>query len=275
MTEPTAPTVSRLLEGLAELYALAPLDQYPNRVLALVHHVIGCDAASYNEVELSTGNFRALVDPEEQVNRDIALVFGELMHQHPVLAHVGETGDYGAHMISDFLNPNEFHRLALHGEFFGPLGIDDQLSTTLHVDSGDHVIGVALNRSGYFSESERCLLDMLRPHLITAHANAIRYSQAVEAAKLASPAMDRSSSTIAQLTDRQYEVLHRISSGCTNVQVATELDISVGTVKKHVEHILERLEVETRVGAARVFLAAASASTADHWWNVGLLEAAH
>jgi two-component system nitrate/nitrite response regulator NarL len=70
------------------------------------------------------------------------------------------------------------------------------------------------------------------------------------------------------LTDRQREVLRLVSLGYANYKVANELDIRVGTVKKHIEHILERLEVRSRVGAARIYIAGTQLRDNSEWWNV-------
>jgi DNA-binding CsgD family transcriptional regulator len=57
------------------------------------------------------------------------------------------------------------------------------------------------------------------------------------------------------LTAREGEVLGWISRGKTNGEIAIILDMRTSTVKKHVEHILVKLGVETRTGAAAVALA--------------------
>ena len=54
------------------------------------------------------------------------------------------------------------------------------------------------------------------------------------------------------LTEREAEVLHWLSSGKRNGEIAEILDISPRTVHKHVEHILSKLRVETRTAAAAV-----------------------
>jgi DNA-binding NarL/FixJ family response regulator len=51
------------------------------------------------------------------------------------------------------------------------------------------------------------------------------------------------------LTPREAEVLLWIAQGKSNRDIATILDASEGTVKKHVVHILEKLGVETRSAA--------------------------
>lgn len=51
------------------------------------------------------------------------------------------------------------------------------------------------------------------------------------------------------LTPRQRQVLSALADGCTNVQIARRLDIAESTVKKHLEHIFDILEVDNRVAA--------------------------
>jgi DNA-binding CsgD family transcriptional regulator len=57
------------------------------------------------------------------------------------------------------------------------------------------------------------------------------------------------------LTVREAEVLTWIARGKTNNEIATILEMRAGTVKKHVEHILLKLGVETRTAAAVLALA--------------------
>jgi DNA-binding NarL/FixJ family response regulator len=52
------------------------------------------------------------------------------------------------------------------------------------------------------------------------------------------------------LTPRETEVLSCLASGKTNRQVATELHLSLSTVKRHIEHILPKLKVSDRTQAA-------------------------
>jgi GAF domain-containing protein len=94
------------------------------------------------------------------------------MHEHPLIRHYQQTNDGRALKISDFLTQRQFHRLALYNEFFQPQGIEHQIAITLPAPP-PLVIGIALNRSRPdFSERERHLLALLRPHLIQAYRNA-------------------------------------------------------------------------------------------------------
>ena len=54
------------------------------------------------------------------------------------------------------------------------------------------------------------------------------------------------------LTPREREVLQLLARGCTNREIATELVISVKTASVHVSHILRKLDVPSRIDAARI-----------------------
>lgn len=54
----------------------------------------------------------------------------------------------------------------------------------------------------------------------------------------------------AALTPREAEVLSWIAKGKTNRDIGDILGISARTVNKHLEHIFEKLGVETRAAAA-------------------------
>ncbi|AVJ54914.1 two-component system response regulator NarL [Idiomarina sp. OT37-5b] len=58
------------------------------------------------------------------------------------------------------------------------------------------------------------------------------------------------SSQLSSLTNREYEILSLIAKGMSNKVIARELDISDGTVKVHVKHLLKKLGLRSRVEAA-------------------------
>lgn len=61
------------------------------------------------------------------------------------------------------------------------------------------------------------------------------------------------------LTPRQRDIVDGIVSGATNAEIARRLGIGVKTVEKHVSEILRRWDTTSRVGIARIALAARSA----------------
>ena len=56
------------------------------------------------------------------------------------------------------------------------------------------------------------------------------------------------------LTARETEVLSLIAQGKTNYEIGVILSASTGTICKHVEHILCKLDVKNRTAAAVIAL---------------------
>jgi DNA-binding NarL/FixJ family response regulator len=57
---------------------------------------------------------------------------------------------------------------------------------------------------------------------------------------------------LSELTPREVEVLRQMARGLDNQAIAEKLIVSEATVKTHVAHVLEKLEVENRVQAVVV-----------------------
>jgi two-component system nitrate/nitrite response regulator NarL len=55
---------------------------------------------------------------------------------------------------------------------------------------------------------------------------------------------------LAQLTEREREVLHCLADGQSNKRIARSLSITEGTVKVHVKNLLKKLNFRSRVEAA-------------------------
>jgi two-component system nitrate/nitrite response regulator NarL len=55
---------------------------------------------------------------------------------------------------------------------------------------------------------------------------------------------------ISSLTAREKEILQCIAQGQSNKQIANTLNISEGTVKVHVKHLLKKLNLHSRTEAA-------------------------
>ena len=88
-----------------------------------------------------------------------------------------------------------------------------------------------------FTVRERAVIALLRPHLQDLQRSA-------EERRRGRPV----------LTDREWQVLALSGSGCSNAEIATRLGLSIGTVRKHMEHVLHRLDVHSRGAAAAVAL---------------------
>ena len=59
-----------------------------------------------------------------------------------------------------------------------------------------------------------------------------------------------------RLSSREVEVLQLIAEGQAHKQIASELDISIKTVEKHRQHIMEKLSIHDTAGLTRYAIAA-------------------
>jgi len=69
-------------------------------------------------------------------------------------------------------------------------------------------------------------------------------------------AFKRQTSRFRTLTKRETEVLHLISDGFQNKNIAEKLALSEHTIKLHIHHIISKLGVSNRTEAAAIFLQA-------------------
>ncbi|MBC7867318.1 MAG: response regulator transcription factor [Gloeobacteraceae cyanobacterium ES-bin-316] len=66
--------------------------------------------------------------------------------------------------------------------------------------------------------------------------------------------MGKDNSLVETLSDREKMVLDQLAKGLIGKEVADVLDISWGTVRKHVQNIYKKLQVNTRVEAVNLYL---------------------
>ncbi|MDX6413546.1 MAG: hypothetical protein QOH23_956 [Gaiellaceae bacterium] len=206
---------------------------FPQPVLHALRELVPCDVVTFHDSG-ATGE-RVLVytgDPVAAVTREIRAARRRLEHEDPVRRAEG------ARRLDDVVSPREFRRREFYVDVHRPLGIEYML--WLYVDPASDARLEFDRAERNFSERDRNVLDLLRPHL----------GQFVRAARRRAPPSAASKS----LTPREREVLSHVADGRTNDEIAHLLGISSQTVRKHLENAYEKLDVHTRTGAvAAVF----------------------
>lgn len=158
------------LAFLEDLHVRRNLKSFQTHILSALPRLIPSEITSYNEINPQAGRNEYASVPSLPPEYDP--VFVRHVGDHPLITHYHKTGDGRALKISDFLAQRQFHRLGLYNEFFRLFRVEYQMAVTLPAPPR-LVVGIALNRSRRdFSERERQLLNLLRPHLIQAYQNA-------------------------------------------------------------------------------------------------------
>lgn len=98
-----------------------------------------------------------------------------------------------------------------------------------------------------YGDREKFALTLLQPHL----------EPLLLAARTAAPVPRL------PITDRQWQILERVRLGMANKQIARELRLSPGTVRKHLENIYRSLDVQSRGAAVHVAFGEADAPLHD------------
>ena len=161
-----------LLDCLAACYALGDLDAFAERAPGALCALVPADHTAYNEVNPVQRHITYTMDPPEADFPGSNEIFGHFVQEHPLINYYSQAGDGSAHMISDFLSQRQFHDLGLYQEIYSRFPLEYQMALELPAPV-PLVVGITLSRTNLdFSERERLLLNLVRPHLLQAYRNA-------------------------------------------------------------------------------------------------------
>jgi len=134
------------------------------------------------------------------------------------------------------------------------------LMLTVSEDESDLAAAIGAGAQGYVLKTidgdallqaiERCVAgeSVVSPELtgklVTALRNANANNHGTQAAAPATP------DALHSLSPRELDTLRHVARGASNKEIARALDIAETTVKIHVQHILRKLELSSRVQAA-------------------------
>jgi DNA-binding CsgD family transcriptional regulator len=225
----------------------------PPVVLERLARLIPADAlVGYQEVDLAFGC--VVLDRVEVLDQRDTTPVADATHrfceQNPLRDPL-RSRERRVLKLSDFFTRGQLRRLDFYVEVWRPLGIDDCLRMWLPAPPQSARV-VFLERGGRpFTNRDRTLLGLLKPHLTRFRVNA---------------EFRRRANGDTGLTEREAEVLGWVGNGKTNDEIAAVLHVSPHTVRKHLENIFEKLGVHTRTAAAAQWSALGStAASATDW----------
>ena len=336
-----------LLDCIQELHAFHSQSSLLDWLLeSALPGLIPSDWLSYNDVDLRhpQNTVSIVTDKARPALAPLLLRFTEVVHQHPLVVGQMQADDFPVKKISDFLTEDAYHKLELYQDVYRHVGVEYQIAVPVK-STPDRIAAFALSRRQRdYTERDRAVLEMLRPHLVIALNNLTLAAEAkivLEGAVLAlnelcsatiivdrtnrilyhtgpglqwigatypgvlperisrwlrsgDPAASTESTLKSDagqirirvapttsperlllvltrekdwaplvlphdlgLTKREFEVADWIRQGKATADIATITGVSPRTIHKHVEHIYEKLGVETRAGLAAYLNAAA------------------
>jgi DNA-binding CsgD family transcriptional regulator len=177
---------------------------------------------------LASGRREVFGLPAGALSAEDRAAFDRHFHEHPLVRYHAYQGGPSTQRISDSLPLAEFRRSALYNDYYRRIRIDHAMALPIYVRDG-LLVSFVLNRTRRdFTDRERALLDLLRPHLAKVY---------------------RRMSTVGRLTTREAEVLRWVAAGKSDAQIGAILRISARTVQKHLQNVYDKLGVENRTAA--------------------------
>lgn len=280
----------RMQEFLLRLHTAPSLASLPARVLGGLREVISFDSGSLQDDRgglreipwlYEEDSWQPATDPDGEIgvrvmshwNPEFSSMrdafFAASAERHPHSAYYQRTGDGSARRLSEILSMPALRRTMFFNEISRKNRLVRQLTIYFPAPPA-HTVMVALCREAPdFSERDRTLLELLRPHITTAWRLAwerernraeVRRLLARRKPRSGAAEVARATQSRFALSPREAEVLGWVAQGKTNGEIAIILGLATGTVKFYVERILTKLGCETRTAAAHTALEAAAAN---------------
>ncbi len=141
--------------------------------------------------------------------------------------------------ISDFVTLRQLHALEVYDSVLRPFDLNHCVTARFFRASRAYDLSCARD-SVDFSRRDVLLLEVVA----TVLGMAVRLPPPLVPQQLESMG----------ITEREAQVLDHVARGRSNAEIAGELSVAPGTVKKHLDNIFEKLGVRNRVAAARIWI---------------------
>ena len=230
--------VRKLLMIISDNRSDLPAAGLPCSLLAELTDVVRCDFMSFKEMDsgLQAHMFTQGVPAEDDEDGDEEgedPAFWANYWDSVPCSYPDRSGDLrSVTKVSDFYSSRQWHSTGMYRDCFHGQ-IEHEMMVCLPAGPGRSLRAIFFRGAGAdFSERDRGLLTLLRPHLHEAYR-----------------AAERRRSDTPELTQRQRELLHLVADGYTNAQIGRRLGLAEGTVRKHMENIFARLHVSSRTAA--------------------------
>ena len=198
--------------------------------------LVASELSTLSVCDLARNRRRVVSDPEGAISAADRAAFDHYFSKHPLVRYHADTPGGGAHRMSDSLSVVQFRESGLYNDYYRRIGIDHVIAVPLFVDRS-LLVSFVLNRKGRdFSDREVALLDLVREPLAALYRNLLQRDRRPGMASL-------------PVTRREREVLSWLAAGKTDKDIGAILGMSPRTVQKHLQHIYEKLGVETRTAA--------------------------
>ena len=213
----------------------APEQGLPRAILEAVGRLVRSDLVYFNDFDpyrwvwYASEDHPHDPDPPDAVQGFISLYWSCRFCSAPDT----ESDRQRVRLLSDYCSLREWRTEPLYVEYLSRAGVTRSLMVPLTAGNSRSPRLVLARTGGRdYSQRDRALLSLLRPHLNELYRRSQRPPDRADA-----------------LTPRQRELLGLVAQGRSTREIASQLFLAPGTVRKHLDNIFERLGVSSRLAA--------------------------
>jgi DNA-binding CsgD family transcriptional regulator len=218
-----------------------PDQPIPWSVLAGLRDLISCESINFFELDSDRQvvQYNQTLPDDELGEPQAASLLAAFWAHYPSCrpcSYPDDSGDLtSVTTFSDFYSQRELRATGMYADYFSEFSAEREIMLCLPSPRYRTLrLMLVRGRGPDFSDRDRALLRLLRPHLYARFKASTRRPPV-------------------ELTARQRELLGLVAAGYTNGQIARRMSVADSTVRKHLENIFERLQVTSRTAAvARV-----------------------
>jgi hypothetical protein len=174
MAEVREADARRLLDVIGDVEKSADLDDFAERSVRVLADLVPANQVAFSELDLPGHGLlryvRSVEEPESKWTDEVDDTFWAFLYQHPLGGDRRTLAERRSITISDFLSPNEFHRLELYEGYYRAIGCEHELKLGFPTPPWRTSV-LLFGRDGAsddFTKRERAMLDLLLPHLLRA-----------------------------------------------------------------------------------------------------------
>jgi DNA-binding NarL/FixJ family response regulator len=230
------------LEFIEIAWSLADARAFTFDTLAALGELIPADEIGYSDLDRVRRQVLDYVGTDQRDDGDEAdddELFWGIVDTHPICRHQQAYADFSAIRLSDVISRRRLVNSRIYAEWFRPAGFEAELEVGITRSTARTRDFVLDRATGDFSERDRAVLELVRPHLRRIH----------EMTDMRRAAASSEPNDLDLLTAREFEILELVAAGLRNAAIAERLWISPGTVKRHLENIYAKLQVTNRTAA--------------------------
>jgi DNA-binding CsgD family transcriptional regulator len=241
LTRLRATDLEAVLSFLEEAQMVDGPAPFTPELLDRLIEIVGCEYASFSEVDDLMQVERRYVASSTEPVMPVDDSWWESPRTVELRRYWGSNGGKPVIVLADVLTRDQ--RTSADFNFnFRDYGACDEIQVDLDpIHPWFAVVNLGSERE--FGPRERLMVHVLRPHLTGLYRSAeVRRRLDAITAAFDPDATDR-------LTRREGEVMLWVADGLSNAEIASVLVVEQSTVRKHLEHIYEKLGVRSRTAA--------------------------